>query len=88
MRILDEWAYEELRCTAMIMNGRHILKVENNLLEVTYKFRDSQISSLQELKSKLDEDFYSQSRQVLKMMNKTRFHLLNDSEEEVFPTII
>ncbi len=89
MRILGEWTYEELRCTAMIMSGRYILKIESGLLEQTYKFRDGQFTSLDELKSKLTSKFYSLSYNAFSLMkqNSASF-IINDDEEIKFPDII
>ncbi len=89
MRILGEWTYEKLRCTAMVMSGRYILKIESGLLEQTYKFRDGQFTSLDELKSKLTSEFYSQSYDAFSLMkqNSAAF-ITNDDEEIEFPDII
>jgi len=58
MRIIEEWSHEKMRLTIMVMNGRYSLKVEQNLLEQTYKFRDGQIEGPAHLKTLLKEEFY------------------------------
>ncbi len=89
MKILGEWSHEDLRCTAMIMNGRYILKIESGLLEQTYKFRDGQFDSLESLKSKITSTFYMECRQAFVMMNSNQVSIFSSAEDDFsFPDII
>ena len=88
MRIVDEWTTDEIRCTVMMMNGRYSLKMEKNLLEQTFKFRDGQIDSVEQLKSLLTPNFYSECNKGFIRMGLGRASILPDQEEESFPQIV
>ena len=89
MRIVDEWTEQDMRVTVLIMNGRYSLKLEKNLLEQTYKFRDGQIEDLAQLKSSLSEEFYKGCSNQFIHMNLTRTKLFkSNNSEELFVEII
>lgn len=88
MRIVDEWNHDKMKVTVMIMNGRYSVKLEQNLLEQTYKFRDEQISSVEQLKEKMTEDFYLNCLTQFRQMAVNRTQLLPEADLENFPTII
>ena len=89
MRTLDEWNVDQLKCTLFIMNGRYSLKVENQLLEQTYKFRDGQFKSADQLKEKLSPEFYASCQSTFSLMNDARGTMIDASElGEDFPIII
>lgn len=88
MRIVDEWTTDDIRCTVMIMNGRYSLKVEKDLLEQTYKFRDGQIESLEHLRSMLTDNFYQDCKRSFSHMDISRAGLLPDAPDESFPELI
>lgn len=89
MRIVEEWSHETMRLTVMIMNGRYSLKVEDNLLEQTYKFRDGQITDLNHLKSLINEEFYNDCKSSFLKMNENRIQLFRskDAEEQFIELI-
>jgi len=89
MRVVDEWTKDKLRVTVFMMNGRYSIKVENNLLEQTYKFRDGQIQNLTQLKTLLTEDFYTSCKNQLIHMDLNRAKLFpSNNEEDTFVEII
>ena len=89
MRILDEWSFDTMRLTVMIMNGRYSLKVEDKLMEQTYKFRDGQIRDLSHLKKLMTEDFYKTCKASFLTMESNRAQLFKseDSEESFIELI-
>ena len=73
----------------MIMNGRYILKVESGLLEQTYKFRDGQFDSLEELKSKITTVFNKGCREAFSTMQSNKESgFLSADDNFSFPDII
>lgn len=58
MRVISEWTYKSLRVQVLQMTGRYVLKLEDTLLEQTFKFRDGQITDLDHLRSVLTDKFY------------------------------
>jgi len=89
MRIVDEWNQNKMKVTAFLMNGRYSVKLEQNLLEQTYKFRDDQITSVDQLKEKMNKEFYSDCIRQFQQMDINRLKLLPDTDvEDHFPSII
>lgn len=82
MRIVEEWTYESMRLTVMIMNGRYSLKVENNLIEQTYKFRDGQIDNVTHLKKLITDEFYKSCKSSFIQMDLNRAKLFEAEESE------
>ncbi len=82
MRVADEWTKEDMRVQVFIMNGRYSLKVEKNLLEQTFKFRDGQIESMDHLKSLLTDAFYGYCSNIFIHMDLNRSKLFPDMEQE------
>ena len=70
MRIVSEWTQEDLRVTVFHMNGRYSIKLEQGLLEQTYKFRDGTFDSVEALKNAMTDDFYNKSRSIFNSMKE------------------
>ena len=89
MRIVDEWSRNKMKVTVFHMNGRYSVKLEQDLFEQTYKFRDGQFNEVQTLKNKMDDAFYTHCEQIFSSMQDNRKELLTVSDEEDnFPVII
>ena len=89
MRIIDEWTEGHLRVTVFTMNSRFSIKVEKGLLEQTYKFRDNQFQSIEDLKEALTEQFYKSCNNQFITMDLLRAQLIpTGSEPDNFPEII
>lgn len=82
MRIVSEWNYKNLKVSVFHMNERFSVKIEDNLLEQTYKFRDGQISDLSDLKSILNESFYSKCIDLFSSMSNNRNQILKANDED------
>lgn len=88
MRIVDEWTKHDIRVTVFHMNGRYSIKLEKDLLEQTYKFRDGQFEQLDDLKMKLNDAFYSECDLRFEQMNSSRLNLISAEEDFEFDKII
>ena len=89
MRIVDEWNKGSIKVTVFHMNGRYSLKLEDDLMEQTYKFRDGQFENLQALKDHLSEGFYVEVNSIFNSMRDNRSSLDQSTEDEYqFDTII
>jgi len=84
MRIISEWIYKQLRISILEMNSRYVIKVEDKILEQTYKLRDGQVKDLQHLKSILDENFYEKCISLFSEMHDNLSNTLVIDEEEDF----
>ena len=89
MRIVDEWTHRDTKITVFHMNGRYSLKLEKNLLEQTYKFRDGQFQNISHLKLILNEEFYKTCNKIFQDLDNNRASMLNVEEEDIeFDNII
>jgi len=93
MRILGEFDRAGIKCTVMNMNGKISLKLEKNLLEQIYKFRDSSgVQKYEDAVNFTSEAFISSAEQIFENMAQLRGqHLekLNSSNSsEAFDYIV
>ncbi len=88
MRIVDEWTHENIRLTLFHMNGRYSLKLEKDLREQTYKFRDGQFENPSDLKNKLNDEFFEVVNNIFLQQNQNRENLDSNSLDSEFDTII
>lgn len=73
MRIIGETEKEDIKITVFQMNGKISVKLEKNLLEQTYKFRDgSGIDSLEAVMNLVDDAFIHATQQTFIIMQMTR----------------
>jgi len=84
MRIISEWTYKQLRISILEMNSRYVIKVEDKILEQTYKLRDGQVKDLNHLKSVLNEAFYEKCISLFSEMQTNLTNALTIDEEEDF----
>jgi len=90
MRITDEWNHDGYKVTVFHMNNRYSIKLEKDLLEQTYKFREGQIKNSNHLKTLLNNEFYEEVTMGFKKMMDSRAQLLrsDNQDEPQFPSII
>lgn len=90
MRIVDEWNMGHLKLTLFVMNERFSLKIERDILEQWYKFRDGQVKSSSDLKALLDKGFYDKVNSIFDSMFENRSNILlrDVDESDEFDTII
>ena len=89
MRIISEWTYKSLRVSVLHMNSRYVLKLEDTLLEQTYKFRDGQIDNVDQLRNLISEDFYEGCLSRFDDMRTAQDALFNSKDDTLeFDVII
>jgi len=89
MRIVNEWSHGETRVTMFHMNGRYSLKLEKDILEQWYKFREGQIEDANDLKSLLTDSFYDKANEIFQQLSENRSSLLEKKADGYdFDTII
>lgn len=69
MRIVGEIPHEVMKITIFQWNGKYIVKFEISHFEQSYKFSESTISSLSELKKKIGLGF---QHRVLQLFGEMR----------------
>ena len=88
MRIVSEWTTDDIRVTIFHMNGRYSIKLEKDLLEQVYKFRDGQFDSLEQIKEYTDESFYSRCQSIFNTMKENQSSGMKQDPEIEFDEII
>ncbi len=68
MRIIKEIPLPDLKITIFSWNNKYLVKLEQGLLEQTYKIPETEISSEQDLDVLLSEAFLNKTRQRFKEM--------------------
>jgi len=82
MRVVSEWNHKHLKVTVFHMNDKYSVKLEENLLEQTYKFRDGQITDLNHLKNILEESFYQKCIDLFASMSINRDNILKVKDDD------
>jgi hypothetical protein len=73
MRIVGETEKEGIKITLFQMNGKISVKLEKNLLEQTYKFRDgSRINNPDDAYKLIDNDFIRTALDIFALMSGNR----------------
>lgn len=91
MRIIKETSLQDIKVTILVMNGKYSLKLEKDLLEQTYKFRDgSGIDSAGEIESMFTSEFYDKANAIFNHMSAVRWEAINKgkNQEDEFEIII
>lgn len=77
MRVVREIPLPDLKITIFSWNNKYLVKLEQGLLEQTYKIPETEISSEQELDALLSEKFLNKARLRFKNM-------MEDLREAIF----
>ena len=73
MRIIGEYEKESIKITVFKMDGKISVKLESNLMEQTYKFRDgSGIEKLEDVKEWTNEGFIFGVKEIFAQMGKLK----------------
>jgi len=92
MRVIGEYDKEHIKVTVFQMNGKISIKLEHNLLEQTYKFRDgSGINTLADAQKFTTDDFMKKVQTIFLQMAESRLanlQLMNEDNDDKFPEII
>jgi hypothetical protein len=80
MRIAKELNHRGYKVTIMVMNGKYNIKVEKDLLEQTYKFRQgSGMDTLDRVIAALSDSFYDGLDPLFTEMSKIRKETILDN---------
>jgi len=74
MRIIKEIPHPDYKVTLYAWNNRYIIKIEQGLLEQTFKVNEFDITGDEDIENLLDETFISQTIE--------RFHSMSQSLHE------
>ena len=91
MRIIGYLPNNKYKITVFQMNGRISLKIEYQLLEQTYKFRDgSGITTMDDIERLINSKFLKELGKLFEQMENVKYQALDEynSEEEPFDEII
>lgn len=72
MRIVEEGVWKEVRYTVFINNQKYSLKLEMDQAEIHFKFRQSELSNLSQLRQSMTDDFFLEQRNVLQNLVSRR----------------
>lgn len=91
MRIIGTIPHPVYLVTVFQMGERLALKVEHNLLELTWKFREGQVDGFEALQQLLDEAFFAEAARLFAAMERERARLLSrqpdEADEEELPDL-
>ena len=68
MRVIKEIPFSDLKVTIYNWNNKYLVKLEQGLLEQTFKVPETEITSEQDLEALLSEDFLNKARQRFREM--------------------
>lgn len=68
MRIVKEVPLPDLKVTIFNWNNKYLVKLEQGLLEQTFKIPETEISSEQDLEALLTDEFLNKARQRFREM--------------------
>ena len=68
MRVIKEIPLKDLKVTIYNWNNKYLVKLEQGLLEQTFKVPETEITSEQDLEALLSEDFLNKARQRFRDM--------------------
>ena len=92
MRIIHEYTHENVKVTIFRMDNKFSVKLEKDLLEQTYKFREGKpVESLEDVQQLLDERFFDSANYIFSKMIQLRQTALDSSAEgqgDNFPVIL
>lgn len=71
MRIIGEFPHDYYKVTAFAWNSKILVKIEDGLLEQTYKFPEYEMS-IEEIPEVLSEEFYEKVHQIFNQMDQAR----------------
>jgi hypothetical protein len=71
MRVIKEVSYPEFKVTVFYWNNRYLLKLEQGLLEQTYKINQFDVTGEEEVLSLLDATFIEEASQRFREMRQS-----------------
>lgn len=77
MRVIGEILHPECKITIFHWNNRYLIKLEQGLLEQTYKIQEYDVSSEEELRSLITGDFIHAALQQFGTMRQALQHAMD-----------
>ena len=77
MRVIGEIPHPECKITIFHWNNRYLIKLEQGLLEQTYKIQEYDVSSEEELRSLITGDFIHAALQQFGTMRQALQHAMD-----------
>ncbi|MEJ1239786.1 hypothetical protein WBG78_16735 [Chryseolinea sp. T2] len=69
MRVVGEIPHASCKITILAWNNRYLLKLEQGLLEQTYKINEYDLAGEQDLKTLVDESFVQNALKLFEQMS-------------------
>ena len=69
MRVVGEIPHASCKITILAWNNRYLLKLEQGLLEQTYKINEYDLGSEQDIKTLVDESFVQNALKLFEQMS-------------------
>lgn len=92
MRIIHEYTQGTIKVTIFRMDNKFSVKLEQDLLEQTYKFREGgPVERLEDVQELLDERFFESVKYVFSKMSQLRQTALESAsknDDDEFPVIL
>ena len=70
MRVIREINHRHFKITIFAWNNRYLIKLEQGLLEQTYKINQTDIAGEEDLLALLDEKFMATANELFQQMNR------------------
>lgn len=80
MRVVKEISHPECKITIYAWNNRYLIKLENGLLEQTFKIHEYDVSGEAELLEILDEEFIQQALTRFREMGQSIYEAQRRAE--------
>lgn len=64
MRIVDQFTHESFSVTIFSLNDKYLVKIEGGPMEQTYKFTQSDVGGLSNLKKHLSDTFFNKATEI------------------------
>jgi hypothetical protein len=69
MRVIDQIPHPQLRISIFSMNDKYLVKFEAGSYELTYKVNHDDVLGLEDLKSKVNDEFLEKAASVFRSMH-------------------
>jgi hypothetical protein len=76
MRVLFEMPYHSYKVTVFAWNGKFIIKIEQGMLEQTYKVSELDLTSEEDIKKLLDQEFMEGVQRRFSEMDSALFEAI------------
>lgn len=92
MRIIQEYSHGTIKVTIFRMDNKYSVKLEQALMEQTYKFREGgAVERLEDVQKLLDERFFESAQYIFSKMSQLRQTAVASvakADDDDFPVIL